>query len=149
MIRLATVAVVAIALILGLGSSDPGEASHPWPAPNYLWGNLEAGGTQRVTYSICAGSLPSTVSQGIEVKWDAILPQWEFVPSGVCDGLGVTSLDWERARGSCQNPDAVACLINIENTPHGNHSDIVKVNVFFDTNGPYPFATWDQLADRD
>ncbi len=114
------------------GGLTPTHASHTF-SPTYRWLDLEgAGRDHAITYGVCQTSPPATWTQGIEEKWDAILLQWEFSPTGACSGD--VRLDWEGPLGSC--PDLGVGCFNYFWVTHDEHRDFTSAVVLFDVNHP-------------
>ena len=134
-------------VLLAVGSRGA-QASHPFqgsgnPAPyniNYLYRNLEPGGSGSITYSVCRTTAhPSPADQwddGVE-RWDTAIARWQFNPID-CNLNAHTKLTWETSGDECT---FWACWKEGENTPaHGSHRDIgfsqfAPTTIFFDYGG--------------
>ena len=145
-ITLAIVGLLACVLSIG-GTRSPALATHTFGSSpplfkDLLWSNLEVGGNQRITYSICSASLPPVVTTGIEQKWDDIFPRWSFDLIGGCNEA--TKVDWEGTQGYCEtlssDPDAIRFIGCFNWTyylaPHGNHHHFASSLILFDVNHP-------------
>ena len=134
--------LAAFALVAGVWAGhDPGsgDAWHPWYAvygTNYLYRDLEVGGSRVIKYEFCGDPLPAFWITGIE-NWDYALPQFEF-QGVVCDSSAKTRVRWEGSTQSTQCLSAItsACWRPTPPTvtgPHHLHRDITGVQfIYFD-----------------
>jgi hypothetical protein len=156
MLRASVLLLVACSLLI---LDHSAHASHPFEGTgqllgdkNYLYRNLEAGGTGHITYSLCGSpyGVPSEWRTGVE-NWDSPLTLWQF-DEGACGG-GHTVLAWEGYAGYvCTNPGAWACWLDPQRhglsfTSHGSHRDLQQGIILFDRYAwtnlmPAPQSEW-------
>jgi hypothetical protein len=152
------VSVLLLAVCSLLIVDQAAHASHPFQGSgqppgnkNYLYSNLEAGGTGHITYSLCGSpyGVPSEWRTGVE-NWDSPLTLWQFDEVS-CGGSFHTKLQWEDGLHVC-GEGAWACWPwpqSGDYVVHGGHRDL-KSNVeliLFDRNAwvnlmPAPQGEW-------
>jgi hypothetical protein len=127
--RLLSGPLITLALLAIPGGETVVSASHPMSI-QHLYRDLEAGGDQRIIYSVCGNPLPAFWTTGVE-NWDSPTPRWNF--DTVLCGFGNTNLQWESANYFCAGPSTSACwVIPAVWIAHGNHRDFVSTDILFD-----------------
>jgi len=137
MLRVSALLLVACSLLLSVSFS---QASHPFEGSgqvgsiNYLYSNLEAGGSGHITYSLCGSpyGVPSEWRTGVE-NWDTPLANWGF-DEVACGSAVRTYVRWEEGQ-ECTD-GAWACWLDPRDTgqwvSHGSHRDLIRGYIVYD-----------------